>query len=762
MPRSNQALSWTLALGLTLAIVAGVTSSGAADCPWVGSSQPVDVRAGDVLSRMTLDEKLSLVHGSLTAPTGIVGPVYAGLIPAIDRLCIPQLGLLDGPVGVGDGLTGGTQLPAPIALAASWDPALADAFGDLIGSEVAGKGANIGLGPAVDIVRDPRAGRGFEAFGEDPYLASRFGVSEIRAIQANGIIAQVKHYAVYNQETLRDTVLDDAKVDERTMHEIYLPPFEAAVTEANVGSVMCSYNFVNGVHACNHTYLLSQVLKGEWGFDGFVTSDWYGTQASADAANAGLDMQMPDHCYFGPAMKEAIQEGRVPRARLDDMVRRILRSMFTAGLFEHPVTGTPDATVTTEEHAAVARSVAENGMVLLKNDGDVLPLGPGVSSIAVLGPGGDAGALTGGGGSSAVIPPYVVTPLEGIRQRAGSGVDVPYAEGTNLLQAATVARSSDVAIVFARLMQGEFKDRLTLELFPTDTLLIETVAHVNPNTIVVLNTGSATTMPWLGDVKGVVQAWYPGQEYGHAVASVLFGDVNPSGKLPVTFPTDLRQVPANTPLSWPGVAGTQYSEGLGVGYRWYDRQGLEPLFPFGFGLSYTRFSLANLSVSPTTTTDGSVMVEADVTNTGDVAGAEVVQLYLSYPPAANEPPHVLRGFAKVALDPGETRRVGFSLDGRALSTWSTTAHRWAAIAGTYSVLVGTSSRDLLLQGSFTLTGPLVTGDPTPPPPPFTPTPLVRRIDDMRMCPKDAISPFVNGVLSVTGLPPLEVLGRPIP
>jgi beta-glucosidase-like glycosyl hydrolase len=756
---------WAIPAALSLMFCVGTTvvSNAVPDCPWVGSVSPVEARVAQVLERMTFAEKISIVHGALHEATGITGPIYAGLVPAITRLCIPQLGLLDGPAGSGDGLTGVTQLPAPVALAAGWDPDLARGFGSVIAAEHAGKGANVVLAPALDIVRDPRAGRGFEVFGEDPYLTSRLGVSETQAVQDLGLIAQAKHFAAYNQETLRDTPLDNVVVDERTLQEIYLPAFEAAVTEGGAGSVMCSYNYLNGAHACNNPYLLTQVLKGQWGFKGFVTTDWYAAFGGPGAANAGLDLQMPDDCYFGPALEKAIGVGRVPQSRLDDMVGRILRSMFVAGLFDRPASGSPDAVVTTPQHGAVARDIAARGMVLLKNSGNVLPIDPArTHSIAVIGPGGDAGAITGGGGSSHVVPPYVVTPLNGIRARAGSGVTVTYADGTNPVQAIQEARSADVAIVFASLMQGEFKDRPTLELFPTDTLLIELVARSNPSTVVVLNTGSAVTMPWLDDVKGVLQAWYPGQEYGHALADVLFGDVDPSGKLPITFPKDLSQVPARTPLQWPGVGQVQYSEGLAVGYRWYDQQGITPLFPFGFGLSYTTFSVDHLSVGPAVTDDGHITIGVDVTNTGHRAGAEVVQLYLEHPAATGEPPHLLRGFKRVSLDPGTSAHVTFELDARAVSVWDSASHRWRAEPGTYAVRVGNSSRNLPLDGTFTLSHELTPGIPTPPAPPIPPTSPADSLGDAAMCPKDFIAPNVNGVLSITGFPPLEVLGKPVP
>jgi beta-glucosidase len=758
----------TLAAMTILALTGQVRANGKASptvtgCPWVGSTALPSTRADQVLSRMTLAEKLSIVHGSTSAEAfigvpGFAPPTYAGEVAAIPRLCIPALTLEDGPAGVGDKMTGVTQLPAPVAAAATWDTGLVHDYGAVIGAEQRGKGATVDLGPTVNIVRDPRWGRAFESLGEDPYLTSQVAVAEIGGIQSQGVMAQVKHLAAYNQETFRDTLLDNAVVDQRTLHEIYLPAFAAAVRDAGVASVMCSYNYLNGQPACGSPYLLSQVLKGELGFGGFVTSDWFATMSSAGAVNAGLDMQMPDDCYLGAALGPEVRHGVVAEARLNDMVRRILSQMFRLGLFDHPPMGDPKATVTSAAHAGVARTVAEDGTVLLKNEGGVLPLDPSrVKSIAVIG--GDAAdkARTGGGGSAAVIPPTIVTPYEAIAKRA-AGARVLYNSGTNTASAAAVARSADVAIVFASLPESEGSDLLTINLPSADNRLISSVAGANPHTIVVLNTGSAVAMPWIDSVASVLEAWYPGQQDGDAIAALLFGDVDPSGKLPVTFPHNLSQVPASGVDRWPGVASARYSEGLDVGYRWYDAKAIAPLFPFGFGLTYTSFTFDHLTVTPSPTGGAPFTVSVDVTNAGHRQGSDVVQAYVGDPPGAGEPARQLKAFTKLSLAPGTTRRVSLPLDVRALSHWDTNRQQWVADPGTYTVWIGDSSRDLPLRATLALTNQVISGTPTPGAPPASPGQGPADVTAALSCPADVVAPAINGALSL--LSPLSLVPPP--
>ena len=693
---------WRLALALAAGVMLAAPSAAAAACPWVGSTRPVEERVTAVLSQMTLDEEIALVHGTSRGS-------YSGSSAAIPRLCIPELRMFNGPAGVAR-VTGGTQLPAPVAAAATWDTAAMRTYGALIGEEARAKGAGVIYGPAADVVRDPRWGRAFEAYGEDPLLTGRLAVAHIRGLQSKGVMAQLKHFALYTQETDRNTLAGTAIVDERTLRELYLPPFERVVRRAGVASVMCSYARINGRFACSDHGLLTGILKFEWGFGGFVGADWGATHSTVEDANAGLDWELPGGQHFGARLKAAVQAGAVPKSRLDDMVRRILRQQFRFGLIDRPPSGNPAATVTSPAHAGVARRIAEQGTVLLKND-RALPLyRPGLRSIAVLGPGATA-PMTSGLGSSAVPAPYVVRPAEAIARRAGTAVTVRSAAGAGLQAAVRAAAASDVAVVFADKSASEGRDFGTLVLPPEQNDLIARVAAVNRRTIVVLNTHGALTMPWIDQVEGVLQAWYGGQEMGNAVASILFGDTNPSGKLPLTFPRRLADLPTNAQQPWTGAAGgTLYSEGLHVGYRHFDARGVEPLFPFGFGLSYTSFAFGPLTLRPTAgLAAGHHTATVTVTNTGRRSGAEVVQLYVSHPPSAGLPPKRLEGFRKVTLAPGRSQEVSFRLGPRALAHWDETQDRWIASAGTYTVMAGSSSRHLPSAATVTLPQALAAG-----------------------------------------------------
>ena len=807
-------------------------------CPWVRSSAPIATRVSELLGQMTLDDKLAMVDGD----GGGNGPAgYPGQIAANPGLCIPALNLDGGPAGVSNGGSGATQLPASVALASTWDPSLAREYGGVVGSEERGKGVNVNLGPTVNIVRDPRWGRAFQTYGEDPYLSGQTAVGYIDGVQNQGVMSQVNAFAVYNQETNRFTPADDAIVSQRAMQEIYLPQFQAAVQQAHAASVMCSLSTVNGEYACQNDYLLTSVLDQQWHFPGFVGSDWTATHSTVPSALAGLDMSMPGGGppgtdYYGAPLEQAVQDGQVPMATLNTMVSRILTQMFRFGLFDHGPTGSLSAVVTTPAHAQVGRQVAEAGTVLLKNSGDALPLQPGRDkSVAVIGSDGGQYAMTAGGGSAAVIAPYVVTPAQAVSKRgAASGVTVSYAQGdvpatgalttvpasafgsglsasyynnptmsgtpvaagtvpsvaltwngtspaagvntsdwsakftgtidlpaagtyqmslsffgqasviiggkqvfasqfgvgsvdrasvtlpagetsieidyadtifgfdgvtlgwsppADLLgQAVAAAKSADVAVVFASNYEAEGADLANIDLPASENQLISAVAAANPNTVVVLNTGSAVTMPWLSQVKGVIEAWYLGQDDGTEIAAVLFGDVNPSGKLPVTFPVSLAQVPASTAAQWPGTDGTvQYSEGILVGYRWYTAKGITPLFPFGFGLSYTTFAFSDLTARPAG--DGRFTVSADVTNTGRRAGTDVAQLYVGDPASTAEPAEQLKGFQRVTLQPGQTTRVSFTLDQSAFAWWN---NGWTVTPGRYTLMVGDSSAGLPL------------------------------------------------------------------
>ncbi len=675
-------------------------------CPWRGSTRPVAERVRAVLERMTLAEKISMVHGAEAAP----GDAYPATLSGIPRLCIPTLHLADGPAGLGDLMTGVTQLPAPVALAATWDEDLSRSYGATIGSEARAKGVGIVLGPMVNIVRDPRWGRAYESLGEDPHLTARIGAADVTGIQSAGVIAEVKHFAAYNQETYRNTSAN-VVVDERTLREIYLPAFEAAVRDAHAGSVMCAYSTVDGAPACANDYLLTDILKREWQFDGFVASDWFADVPEVEAAQTGLDVQMPDDCRFGQQLTDAIATGRMSLLRLDDMVGRILTTMFRAGLVDRPPSGRITAAVATPGAAGVGRAVAAEGSVLLRNAG-VLPLeATTVHSIAVIGTG-SLQPISAGDGSAHVVASQVRTPLDAITARAGTAMRVVSDAGTVPARAALVAASVDVPIVFAGRGDGEYHDHTTLDLAPADTALIEAVAAANPRTVVVLATGSSVVMPWLTRVAGVLESWYPGQDGAAAIAALLFGDVNPSGKLPVTFPRSLADVPAATAVQWPGSGVIRYSEGLRVGYRAYDARGIAPAFPFGFGLSYTEFAFGPLQIRQATSTRA--IVDVSVRNTGARAGSDVVQLYVGDPPTTGEPPHRLGAFSRVSLEPGQSKRVELNLDIRALSHWDATRRAWVASRGRYDILVGDSSAELPSRDTLDLRRDIVTA-PAPPP-----------------------------------------------
>ena len=661
--------------------------------PWMDRSLTPEKRAALLVKQMTLDEKILEIHmlDVKAHPREVAG---------VERLGIPIFRITNGPAGAGPGDGNpdppATALPAALALAASWDTALAETFGRIAGEEVADRGEHLLEGPGVNITRVPQNGRNFEYFGEDPYLAGRMAVAEIHAIQQQHVIAEVKHFAVNSQETARKTI--NEIVDERTLREIYLPAFEAAITEGDAGAVMAAYPSVNGEFCSENTHLLKDILRGEWGFKGFVQSDYTGTRSAVRGAHAGLDLSMKaDH--YATEMKAAVTSGQVLESEIDTMLVRRFATMIRFGFFDEM--RTPKA-IPGEKNGAVARSIAEQCAVLLKNSDNVLPLHANeIHTIAVIGPYAGA-ALIGGTGSSLVKPIYTVAPLDGIKHRAEASVTVVYNDGADPAVAAATAKSADVALVMVGNKDGEGKDRPDLQLPGDQNALISAVATANARTIVILKTGGPVLMPWLGQVPAVLEVWYPGEEDGNVVADLIFGDVNPSGKLPMTFPQAAADVPAHTPEQYPGVDGTAtYSEKMQVGYRWYDAQNIAPLFPFGYGMSYTTFALANLSVSPFSA-DGTVQAVVDVTNSGEREGAQVVQVYVAAPPDAGEPPKQLTGFAKIPLKPGETRHVSVTLDRRAFSIWDINTGRWTVTAGQHEILVGDSSRNLPLRAAISI------------------------------------------------------------
>ncbi len=705
------ALAGAVAGGLLGGVVVGTVAgpalpAGAAGCtarPWLDRRLGVEPRVSALLACLTLPEKVSQLYG--VAPPPSSGPV--GYVPGISRLGVPPLRLSDGPLGLRDSVRAAvrrpaTALPAGVALAAAFDPSLALRHGALLGDEARARGVDVLYGPGLNTVRVPQAGRDFEYLGEDPYLAARLAAQIVQGVQGAGIAAQVKHFALNDQERDRDTTSSEA--DERTMREIYLPPFEAAVRTGGAWSVMCATNLVNGVHACEDPALLQGVLRADWGFDGVVGSDYQATHSAGPSLAAGLDQSFTllQWGRYYDQLVTLVRQGQVPGGQVDAAARRVLRLRVRVGQFDARPAPPP---VDVAGHAATARRVAQESAVLLKNTG-VLPLSPAATrSIAVVGP--HAASVDAGGGSSRVVPYSTVTAVDGLRARLGAGTTVTTADGSDVAAAVALARAADVAVVVVGDQAQEGVDRPGLALPGAQDQLVASVAAANPRTVVVLQTGAPVTMPWLAGVPAVLETWYPGEQAGAALAALLVGDVAPSGKLPVTFPTDGAHTPTSAPPRYPAVAGVyRYTERLQVGYRWYDAQGRAPLFPFGFGLSYTTFDLHGARV---TSPPGilPVQVSVDVTDTGSRPGTDVVQAYVQMPVAAGEPPHQLKAFARVTLAPGQTRRVTLTLDARAFSVWDVAAHGWVVPPGTHQVLVGDSSRSLLPGLPVALTARLV-------------------------------------------------------
>jgi beta-glucosidase len=646
-----------------------------------------DKRARDIVGKMTLDEKLTELHGIRDA-------THYRYVPGIPRLGIPEFRITNGPAGAGPGGAGpqpkATALPAPIALAATWDPELSREYGRIVGKESLLVGNGLVEAPTINIARVPQNGRTFEGFGEDPWLTTQLSVPNIQGIQSEHIIANVKHFAANNQET--DRFIIDEKVDERALREIYLPAFEASIKEGHSASLMCAYNKVNGTYACEHAPLMNDILKKEWGFAGFITSDFNAVHSSAETALAGLDLEMPTGKYFGDQLKADLEAGKVPVSVVDDKLIRRFRTMMAFGVWDNVPIPKP---LPEKEDGAVARRIAEQSIVLLKNNG-LLPLKAAeLKSVALIGPHAQK-ASTGGGGSSHVQPLYTVDPPDGIKSKLGANATLTVLDGSDVPAAVAAAKSADVAIVMIGDNDREGRDQ-SLDLPASQNELVSAVAAANPKTVVVLKSGSAVLMPWLAAVPALVEAWYPGEEDGNAVAAVLFGDVNPSAKLPITFPRRVEDTFAADPQQYPGIdKHVTYSEGVFVGYRYYDEKKIEPLFAFGFGLSYTTFAYQNLKVQPM---KPALMVEFDVANTGKVAGAEVAQVYVAFPSSSDvpQPPSQLKGFQKVKIDPGKTAHVKLTIDERALRYWDVASHGWKTTAGSYGVMVGSSSRNLPLK-----------------------------------------------------------------
>ncbi|MFN2131981.1 MAG: beta-glucosidase, partial [Anaerolineae bacterium] len=632
-----------------------------------------------VLSRLTLEEKAALCTGATPWQT-----------VAIERLGIPSITVADGPHGVrrvadtetlmAESLPA-TCFPTASALASTWDVDLLRALGEALGDECISLGVDILLGPGNNMKRTPLCGRNFEYYSEDPFLGGELAAAFIEGVQGTGVGTSLKHYAANNQEHKRFVI--DAQVDERTLREIYLAGFERAVVKAQPWTVMCAYNRLNGTYCSQHRWLLHDVLKEEWGYDGFVVSDWGAVHDRPAALKAGLELEMP-----GPrpdrvqAVVEAVRSGELDESVLDAAVARLLQVIWRAA-----ETPKGDGEIDVDAHHALARRIAGEAIVLLKNEGGLLPL-PALRRIAVIGAAAKTPTFQ-GGGSSHINPTRVDVPLEELQALAGDA-EVCYAEGYAMEegfdqalidQAVVIAREADVALLYVALpafKESEGYDRPDLRLTEQQVALIQAVAAAQPQSIVILNSGSAVTMdPWIAEVPAVIEAWMMGQAGGGAIADVLFGTVNPSGKLAETFPRRLEDTPSF--LNYPGENGVvRYGEGAYIGYRYYDAKGMDVLYPFGHGLSYTSYAYSNLRVSAQSFTDvDGLTVSVDVTNTGDVAGKEIVQVYVHDVAARlSRPVKELKGFAKVALQPGETRTVTLELDARAFAYYDPAYQRW--------------------------------------------------------------------------------------
>ena len=715
--------------------------------PWMNTSLSPDERADLLLKELTLDEKIALLHGVGMPTDEPVTPQNAasnrgvGYTQGIPRLGIPGIDMSDAAYGVrSSGVNGrySTALPANIAAAASWDTDAAYEYGALIGRELRAQGFNMSLGGGTNITRDPRNGRTFEYLGEDPVLAGTLVARLIEGTQSAHVIGDIKHYALNDQESGRNSV--NVNISERAARESDLLAFEIGVTKGHPAAVMCSYNRVNGDFACENKYLLTDVLKKDWKFPGFVLSDWGGTHSTEKASAAGLDNEQPGNFFFDERFKAAVQAGTIPTAELDEHVHRILRSMFAAGVIDDP---RQRSVIDPFAGFETSRKIEEGGIVLLKNTKSVLPIEPGkVKSIAVIGAHSDVGMISGGGsaqvdpiGGNAIMPPgkgathwqeqiwFPSSPLKAIKERAPHA-NVTFDPGTDPEAAAAAAKGADVVVVFAYQWESEGMDLPTLSLPKykngdkevDQNAIIDAVTKANPRAVVVLETGSPVTMPWVDQPAAILEAWYSGSDGASALGNVLFGTVNPSGKLPNTFPKSDADLPHPTiskppvfhfdgpvsPETWAkGLPPfpINYDEGLKVGYKWYDAENKPVLFPFGYGLSYTTFGYSGLSVAPGSDT---VKVTFTLTNTGGREGAEIAEIYAALPAGAQEPPKRLVGFTKVKLASKEKKSITVEIDRKYLSIWDEAKDAWSLVPGEYTFLVGGSSDKLPLKATVSL------------------------------------------------------------
>ena len=695
----------------------------------VSAESRTESRIDSLIQLMTIEEKVAMIHSQTSFVSG-----------GIERLGIPGWVMSDGPHGVRKehgtdyapdqgSRDSVTYLPVGVALASTWNPELGYSYGKVLGAEAMARGKDVILGPGINIIRTPLNGRNFEYMSEDPYLISQMVVGYIKGVQDQGASASVKHYAANNQEIDRNTV--NVEMDERALREIYLPGFKAAVVEGGVHTVMGSYNKFRGQYATHNDYLVNKILKGEWGFSGVLLSDWGAVHNTMEAIQNGTDLEMgtdlslgpnPDYgkYFLGDTVISLVKGGQVDEKLIDEKVRRILRIRFKTGLFSKRAEGSMNS----QQHQSTARKVAEEGIVLLKNDG-VLPFSiNNVKTIAVIGANADR-KHSGGGGSSQVNAKYEITPSRGLKNLIGNEANIFYAPGYVISRdakadakliddAVRIAAAADMVVYVGGWIHG-YTDAWNDNAFDAESLdkpsmtlpfgqdeLITAIQKVNKNNVIVLYGGAASDMSkWASNARAIVQAWYPGMEGGNALADILFGKVNPSGKLPMTFPKRLADIPAHALGEYPGQNGVvRYNEGIMVGYRYFDTKNVEPLFAFGHGLSYSTFELADLDVK---TTDNGATVSLSVKNTGKVAGGEVVQVYLKdHASSLERPEKELKGFAKVFLQPGEQQNITIELAKDAFQYFDDKKMQWVLEPGQFSVLVGTSSRDIRLKSEISL------------------------------------------------------------
>ncbi|WP_174278336.1 beta-glucosidase family protein [Sphingomonas bacterium] len=748
MAARRQFLATAALASLTVTTAAHVSAEPGRPATAIGGEAAAATRARALVAQLTLDEKIALVHGLF--PPHAQGKTKneliqaAGHIDGVPRLGIPLVRESDASLGVANQVEQrkgdvATALPSSLATAASFDPAVARAGGVTIGAEARAKRFNVLLAGGVNLTRDPFNGRNFEYFGEDPLLAGTMAGAHIAGVQSNRIVSTVKHFALNAQETGR-TILD-ARIGEAALRMSDLLAFELAIEGGHPGSVMCAYNKVGGDWACENRHLLTDVLKHDWNYPGWVMSDWGAVHSTAKAANAGLDQEsgqeLDDHIWFDDALKTDVEAGRVPMARLDDMVARYLTGLIATGAYDTPVPDTPVA-IDYAGHAQVAQRAAEAGIVLLKNDAGTLPLAARARRIVVIGGHADVGVLSGGGSSQvrsvggvpieipltsgaaasfARVTYHSSSPLKALKAELPRA-RIDYLDGSDPAAATAAARAADVAIVIATQWTTEAQDVPTIALPDNQDALIAAVAAAQPRTVVVLENGGPVLMPWIDRVPAVVEAWYPGQRGGEAVAGVLTGRVNPAGRLPITFPADAGQPPRPSPVGLdrltatqaeaagdPGQAGkatpqgfpVDYREGADVGYRWYERQGLKPLFPFGHGLGYSSFAYARPSVGG----GRELVVSFDVTNTGEVAGSDVPQVYVAR--ADSKASMRLAAYTRVTLRPGETRRVTLTAEPRVIADYDPALPGWRIAGGRYRVAIAHDAADRRQMLTTTLT-----------------------------------------------------------